>query len=51
MEKDARLTALIEKIESMEIDPYTACDQILEKFRIAYDQGQRTGSKQDEGSR
>ena len=51
MEKDARLTALIEKIESMEIDPYTACDQILEKFRVAYDQGQRTGPKQDEGSR
>lgn len=38
MDQDDRLTALIEKIESMEIDPYTACDQVLEKFRAAYDQ-------------
>ncbi len=30
--------ALIDKIESMEIDPYTASAEILEKFRAAYDQ-------------
>jgi LAO/AO transport system kinase len=36
MDKDVRVTALIQKIESMEIDPYTACAEILEKFRAAY---------------
>jgi len=36
MDKDIRVTALIQKIESMEIDPYTACAEILEKFRAAY---------------
>jgi LAO/AO transport system kinase len=38
MDNDARLAPLIEKIESMEIDPYSACDQVLEKVRAAYDQ-------------
>jgi len=33
MDKDARVTDLIEKIESMEIDPYTATAEVLEKFR------------------
>ena len=28
--------SLIQKIESMETDPYTACAEILEKFRAAY---------------
>ena len=37
MNKDPGLVALIDKIESMEVDPYTACDRILEKFRAAYD--------------
>jgi len=37
MNEDERLASLIEKIESMEVDPYTACDRILEKFRAAYD--------------
>jgi len=45
MNKDAKLAALIEKIERMEIDPYTACEQILEKFRAAYDQAQSKGPK------
>ena len=36
MDKDIRVTALIQKIESMEIDPHTACAEILEKFRAAY---------------
>ena len=36
MDKDARVTDLIQKIESMEIDPYTASAEILEKFRAAY---------------
>jgi len=36
MDKDARVADLIEKIESMEIDPYTAAAETLEKFRAAY---------------
>lgn len=36
MDKDARVAALIQKIESMEIDPHTACAEVLEKFRAAY---------------
>ena len=36
MEKDARVAALIQKIDSMEIDPYTACAEVLEQFRAAY---------------
>jgi LAO/AO transport system kinase len=36
LDKDARVAALIQKIESMEIDPYTACAEILERFRAAY---------------
>lgn len=36
MDKDVRVTALIQKIEAMEIDPYTASAEILEKFRDAY---------------
>jgi len=37
MDNDARVSALIRKIESMEIDPYAASAQLLEKFRAAYD--------------
>jgi LAO/AO transport system kinase len=37
MQKDVRLAALIEKIECMEIDPYTASAEILERLRAAYD--------------
>jgi LAO/AO transport system kinase len=36
MDKDVRVAALIQKIECMETDPYTACAEILEKFRSAY---------------
>jgi LAO/AO transport system kinase len=36
MDKDVRVIELIQKIESLEIDPYTASAQILEKFRAAY---------------
>jgi len=39
MDDDSRLAALMERIESMDIDPYTACDQILENFRAAYGRG------------
>lgn len=35
--KDKRITDLIRKIESMEIDPYTAAAEVLEKFRAAYE--------------
>jgi LAO/AO transport system kinase len=37
MHQDARMTELIQKIEGMEIDPYTASTEVLEKFRQAYD--------------
>jgi len=37
MQKDVRLAALIEKIECMEIDPYTASAEILERLKAAYD--------------
>jgi len=36
MDKDVRITELIQKIESLDIDPYTASAEILEKFRAAY---------------
>lgn len=36
MDEDVRITELIQKIESMEIDPYSASAEILEKFRAAY---------------
>jgi LAO/AO transport system kinase len=36
MDKDIRITALIQKIESMEIDPYTASAQILENFKTGH---------------
>ena len=38
MDKDIWITALIQKIETMEIDPYTASAQILEKFKTGYKQ-------------
>jgi LAO/AO transport system kinase len=37
MHQDARMTELIQKIEGMEIDPYTASTEVLEKFRQVYD--------------
>ena len=36
MSKDERITDLIREIESLEIDPYTASAEIMEKFRAAY---------------
>jgi LAO/AO transport system kinase len=36
MDKDDRVIELIQKIESMDIDPYAASAQVLEKFRAAY---------------
>ena len=36
MDQDERITELIQKIESMEMDPYSASAEILEKFRAAY---------------
>jgi LAO/AO transport system kinase len=36
MDKDVRITELIQKIETLDIDPYTASAEILEKFRAAY---------------
>lgn len=36
LDKDVRISGLIQKIESMEIDPYTAAAEILEKFRGVY---------------
>lgn len=38
MDKDSRVTELIQKIESMEVDPYTASAEILERMKAAYDQ-------------
>jgi hypothetical protein len=36
MNKDIRVTELIKKIESREIDPNAAAAEILEKFWAAY---------------
>jgi len=36
MVRDIQASALIRKIESMEVDPYTACAEVLDKFRSAY---------------
>ena len=36
MDKDVNYSDLIQKIESMEVDPFTASAEILEKFRATY---------------
>ncbi len=38
MNKDERITNLIQKIESLKIDPYTASAEIMDKFRAVYNE-------------
>ena len=41
MDRDDRVAALIQTIESKEMHPYTACAEILERFRSAYNRDKR----------